>query len=143
MTRESDGRFAKGNPGGPGRPTRATEAEYLAALAEIVTLDVWRQIGTRAVSDAQAGDKAARDWLSRYLIGDRPPTGADRMDRGPVEVRIVRDPNFYGNADKVAASLEPAALAERERQLREFLKSHVLPETRNLGLRTTNVDPQS
>jgi hypothetical protein len=66
----SNGRFLPGNSGGPGRPRRLTEAAYLAALAEEVPLEVWRIICQRAVRDALAGDHKARDWLSRYLMGN-------------------------------------------------------------------------
>jgi hypothetical protein len=68
--RNGNGRFSLGNPGGPGRPPRLTEAAYLAALAEEVPLEVWRIICQRAVRDALAGDARARDWLSRYLMGN-------------------------------------------------------------------------
>jgi len=52
--RTDNGRFAPGNPGGPGRPRRAIESEYLATLGDAVSLDDWREIVTRAVSDAKA-----------------------------------------------------------------------------------------
>ena len=72
--RDEHGRFADGNPGGPGRPRRAIEREYLAALGDAVTLDDWRDVVARAMADAKAGDRAARTWLGRYLVGDKPPT---------------------------------------------------------------------
>ncbi|MBI5879945.1 MAG: hypothetical protein HZB53_20040 [Chloroflexi bacterium] len=72
--RNADGTFTAGNPGGPGRPPRATERAYLASMADSITLDDWRQIVARAVADAKAGDKSARDWLSRYLLGETPIT---------------------------------------------------------------------
>ena len=42
-------------------------------------IDSWRQVVGRAVQDAQAGDAKARDWLTRYLIGD-PAEIADLSD---------------------------------------------------------------
>ncbi len=70
--RDSGGRFAKGHAGGPGRPRRPVETEYLAKLNAAVTLDTWRQIVDRAVTDATNGDAKARDWLAKYLIGEEP-----------------------------------------------------------------------
>ena len=70
--RNTNGTFAAGNPGGPGRPRRGVERQYLAAFAEAVSLDDWQAIIQRAVADAKAGDAKARDWLSKYLVGDEP-----------------------------------------------------------------------
>jgi hypothetical protein len=70
--RDTNGRFAEGNPGGPGRPRRAVEADYLAALGDAVPIDRWRKIVERAVTDAEQGDAKAREWLSRYVTGGMP-----------------------------------------------------------------------
>lgn len=72
MKRDQRGRFAVGNPGGPGRPPREREREYLQSLQEVCSMDAWRQIAMRAVSDAMEGDAKARDWLSRYLCPQTP-----------------------------------------------------------------------
>jgi hypothetical protein len=48
------------------------ERDYLSALVEAVTLSDWRAIVERAVAQAQAGNPKARDWLSKYLLGDDP-----------------------------------------------------------------------
>jgi hypothetical protein len=69
MDRGPHGRFAAGNAGGPGRPRRVTEADYLRALTEACSLDLWRSIVERAVKDALAGDARSRDWLGKYLLG--------------------------------------------------------------------------
>src|SRR5437762_975939 len=66
--RQTNGRFATGNPGGPGRPRRAVEREYLAALSDVVSLDTWREIVGRAVDDAKRGNAKARDWLAKHLL---------------------------------------------------------------------------
>lgn len=79
---DKKGRFAEGNPGGPGRPRRAVERDYLAALSENVSLEEWRDIVQAAVSKAKEGDCKARDWLTKYLIGDKPLTLAD-LDADP------------------------------------------------------------
>ena len=67
--RDGHGRFAKGNPGGPGRKPRATESAYLATLADVCDIEVWRGICARAVQDALNGDRAAREWIAGYLLG--------------------------------------------------------------------------
>lgn len=70
--RNPDGTFGAGNPGGPGRPRRAVERSYLAALADAVSQEDWREIVAKAVAGAKAGDARARDWLTKHLVGDDP-----------------------------------------------------------------------
>jgi hypothetical protein len=82
--RDSEGRFAAGNPGGPGRPKRATEAEYLQALGRVVSVADVVAIARRAVADAKKGSARARDWVSKYLLGDpapRAPLGSGGWER--------------------------------------------------------------
>src|SRR5262245_58047906 len=69
--RNSNGRFAIGNPGGPGRPRRAVEQDYLIAVAEAVPLERFRKIAERAAEDAEKGNSRARQWLSDVLVGRR------------------------------------------------------------------------
>src|SRR5215467_6711680 len=68
--RNSGGQFTSGNPGGPGRPRRVAERDYLVTLTEACPPETWRAICRRAVADAEAGDAKARDWLSRFLLGN-------------------------------------------------------------------------
>ena len=70
-SREPNGHFAKGNAGGPGRPKREVETDYLAAITDGVSLDDWQAIVTRAAAEAKQGDARARDWISRYLLGNQ------------------------------------------------------------------------
>jgi len=49
---------------------RRTEADYLGALLDVVTLDTWRDVVSATLELAKAGDKDARAWLGRYLIGE-------------------------------------------------------------------------
>lgn len=70
--RDEAGRFAQGNRGGPGRPRRAVELDYLAALGDALTLTDWKEIVTRAVTDAKQGDPKAREWVGRYALGAAP-----------------------------------------------------------------------
>jgi hypothetical protein len=44
----------------------------LAALADAVTIDDWRQVVGQAKADALAGDSKAREWLAKYLLGAQP-----------------------------------------------------------------------
>jgi hypothetical protein len=67
--RDLNGRFAPGCPGGPGRPRRAVEADYLAALSDAVPLKTWKKIVQRAVEDALAGNRHAREWVGNYVLG--------------------------------------------------------------------------
>jgi hypothetical protein len=69
--RADDGRFLPGNAGGPGRPRRAVETDYLRVLSDACPLDDWRIIVSRAVEDAQAGDARAREWISRFVLGEQ------------------------------------------------------------------------
>ena len=48
------------------------ERQYLAAFAEAVSPADWRAIIGKAVADAKAGSPKAREWLSKYLVGDEP-----------------------------------------------------------------------
>jgi hypothetical protein len=48
------------------------EREYLSALVDAVPLAEWRAIVEKAVADAKAGNPKAREWLSKYLVGDDP-----------------------------------------------------------------------
>lgn len=82
--------FQPGNPGGPGRPRRQTELAYMIELMGAVPLDTWRQITERAVTDALNGDKDARNWLSKYLVGT-PSNPAPTPLQAAVEALLQRD----------------------------------------------------
>jgi hypothetical protein len=75
--RDGQGRFAVGNPGGPGRPRRAVERDYLTVLSDAVSPEDWRSVVQAAVESAKQGDAKARDWLTRYLIGETPMSLTD------------------------------------------------------------------
>jgi hypothetical protein len=47
-----------------------SEIDYLRTLTEQCPPETWRAICRRAVADAEAGDAKAREWLSRYLLGN-------------------------------------------------------------------------
>lgn len=68
--RDRRGQFALGNPGGPGRPPLVTERQYLETLGAVCTVEDWQKICEKAVTAAMAGDHRAREWLSKYVLGD-------------------------------------------------------------------------
>ena len=120
--RDNHGRFAPGNAGGPGRPRRAVERDYLTTLTEACPPEKWRAIVDRAVTDAKDGDPKARDWLARYLIGDKPGTLAElamKEQRGITADDEIRDLAKRHDRDRRhqaqldALSDELAALAAR------------------------------
>ncbi len=95
--RAQDGRFARGNAGGPGRPRRETERSYLAAMAEAVPLETWKQIVESAVQAAGQGDRYAREFLASYLMG-RPEGAASTLHELAVEELAESDPVERGAA---------------------------------------------
>lgn len=70
MTRDGNGKFAKGNPGGPGRPPKEREVKFYDITLSAVSLDDWKLIVKKAVDQAKRGDGVARKWLADYLIGE-------------------------------------------------------------------------
>ena len=114
--RDNKGRWAQGNSGGPGRPRRDTEAAYLAALADACPPDRWRAIVARAVSDAEAGDAKAREWLGAYLIG-RPVA------------HVVQDVSVEDVTDRDEGAARAEAAAEILRQLFPGAEKGALIET--------------
>lgn len=84
--RDTSGRFSEGNKFGKGRPPRAVEQDYLSVLSEVMSLGDWRKIVIRAVEDAQKGNAKARDWVSRYALGEKPKTLTDLAVRDALGV---------------------------------------------------------
>ncbi|QDT75572.1 hypothetical protein I41_47830 [Lacipirellula limnantheis] len=105
--RNENGRFSTGNPGGPGRPRRAIELDYLAALGEAVTLPAWQRIVARALADAEAGDPRARDWITKYVIGESPARLIDLAAREQREVTSADE--ISALADEQASDAKWAA----------------------------------
>ena len=68
------------------------EVEYLATLSEAVTPDRWRKIVQRTISDAEAGNHRAREWLGKYLLSDKPDVAmAVNMAETADAVAIARE----------------------------------------------------
>jgi hypothetical protein len=68
--RDDRGRFGIGNSASPGRPPRKTEQAFLRAMVASISMEDWISIVKKATSDAKLGDAAARQWLSRHVLGD-------------------------------------------------------------------------
>ena len=66
----SSGKFVKGNKfGTKGSPHAARIAEFKKCFFDHVSTGDWIEIIDKAVADAKAGDRAARDWISDRTIG--------------------------------------------------------------------------
>lgn len=71
-SRDTQGRFAKGNSGGPGNPYGKAVARWRSLFLQMVTEDDLREIVTMMVQKAKDGDMlAAREVLNR--LAGRPP----------------------------------------------------------------------
>lgn len=66
---DGQGYFKKGNPGGPGRPF-VRQARFLETLVNETSPDVWKEIVATAIKQAIDGDYRAREWLSKWLMGE-------------------------------------------------------------------------
>lgn len=51
---------------------RRTEAHFLLMLSAACSDEMWAKICARAIVDAANGDVPARNWLSKYYMGDTP-----------------------------------------------------------------------
>lgn len=81
------GKFAPGNKASPGRPRKAVETAYLNEIFDIVTVEQWRRVVKKALTDAAKGSPEARRWLSEYIIG-KPPT---ILELRAAEAALLRD----------------------------------------------------
>jgi len=104
-TRTDRGRFARGNPGGPGRPRRQTEAAYLRVMMDACPLDAWEAIVRAAVARAEAGDHQARQWLTRYLVGEAEAT-APRPTEVLIDELLDIDPPMDAAARRLAKKVQ-------------------------------------
>jgi hypothetical protein len=50
------------------------EIEYLATLGSVVTLEKWKKVIETALEQAIKGDDKARQFLSKYVLGETPTT---------------------------------------------------------------------
>jgi hypothetical protein len=94
--RNGKGQFLPGRPGGPGRPPIARERKYMETISSVCTDEDWREICERAIKDAKDGDHKARDWLSKYLLGD--PVSVAKVLHAHVHAEVPIEENPYVNA---------------------------------------------
>lgn len=47
-----------------------TELAYLAAISDVVTVEDWRDLLGNTLTAAKEGDKAARDYITKLVIGN-------------------------------------------------------------------------
>ena len=96
---------------GPGSPGFAKESiePFLLTLVDAVTLESWKDICTRAIEQAKAGDRYARTWISAYLMG-KPVTRVASKSVSTHRTEFSND----DRAAVVAALLEAANIRENE-----------------------------
>jgi hypothetical protein len=82
--RQTDGRFAKGNPGGPGNPFAAKVGKYRARMYRAIKRDDI-DLAIKTIRDICGGDSKDSDRLAAArLLLDRaigPPVEADLIER--------------------------------------------------------------
>ena len=92
MTRDENGRFAKGQTGNPnGRPRKAREERFYEITLEAVTFEDWREIVVKAKDQARRGDSVARAWLGKVLGLEIDRHEISGVNGGPLEIRVVYD----------------------------------------------------
>lgn len=114
------GRFSEGNAASQGR--HLAEKKYGEIIGLSLKPEEWYRITRRAVDDALNGNRFAREWLSKYLIGDSRPLPGGMSGQGTtINVQaILMDPIATEKAlellDRLAlvSSDKPAALAAQQ-----------------------------
>ena len=101
--RDTNGRFAKGNPGGTGNPHAQKVARLRSLILESVTEDDLRAIVAILVKRAREGDLAAIRELFNRLVGS-PADVVDRKEQAKQRHKIA---------------LEQLELADRRVELQE------------------------
>ena len=91
---------AQADGASPAVPRRLIELDYIAAVADAVSLEDWNQIVRAAVYLAKSGDFRARDWVAAYMTG-----GKELLGLAAAEF----------NGDTPAAAVRRAATEKRQR----------------------------
>ena len=76
-----------GNPGG--RPKKVSKSELLAVLHETVTTDDYKAIVERAIVQAKAGNRFAREYISLYMLGRPKPMDDDDGDSVQMLIQLL------------------------------------------------------
>jgi hypothetical protein len=93
-----------GNPAGRPKMIRLAQLEVLSVMARLLDPAAWARIIERAIADAQAGDAAARSWLSRYSL----PEAVDPWAVLPGSAEQVKEITACVEPARVRADPEPA-----------------------------------
>jgi hypothetical protein len=66
--RDAKGRFRPGNRSTGGRPPGVGKYDRVKIMSGLVDAKAWREICVKAIADAKAGCRHAREWLARYML---------------------------------------------------------------------------
>ena len=100
--RNSNGQFAKGNPGGPGNPYARRVARLRATLLDAVGENGLADIVQGMVTAAKGGDVAAAKLLLSYLLGK--PVESVEPDYVEIHERQLQSKDrALDSDDKIAA----------------------------------------
>ena len=90
--RETNGRYAPGNPGGPGRPKGRRVTELRRAAMEAVTPDMIRGVLRKVAMQALQGNlSAARIFLERTLGRAAEIPAGEPLGIEPLKIKTVAD----------------------------------------------------
>lgn len=131
--RDNKGRFAPGNQAANGRkPALSYNKIYQSMLQEGCSPKDWKQIVERAVRDAKNGNANARQWLSKYLIGE-PSVAlqAVQINQYPSEPNEISEGTLLAFAQlmaNVSSALSETQRAEFNRQMLALTQTVTPPE---------------
>ncbi len=130
--RDSKGKFSTGNKIGTGRPARAIELDYLRTLSDTITLDDWRGICSKAVEDAKSGNSKARDWVTKYVMGN--DTKSSLMDVA------VRDALAITSEMDIKAKVEYLSLDYNDKLMDDMMYQNDVQRATKAGKISINMD---
>ena len=101
--RNSNGQFAKGNPGGPGNPYARRVARLRATLLDAVGDNGLADIVQGMITAAKGGDVAAAKLLLSYLLGK--PVESVEPDYVEIHERQLQSKDRALDSDEEIAAL--------------------------------------
>ena len=101
--RNSNGQFAKGNPGGPGNPYARRVARLRATLLDAVGENGLADIVQGMITAAKGGDVAAAKLLLSYLLGK--PVESVEPDYVEIHERQLQSKDRALDSDEEIAAL--------------------------------------
>lgn len=111
IKRDEKGRLIPGHGlKSPGRPPREIERAYLDAVVGLCNITTWGRIVEKAIEDALAGDRFARDWLTKHLIPDAAQALSDSEELA-APVRALTDGLTDEQLDRYIEKLRAARSA--------------------------------